>query len=90
MIGPLVSEIIIFKLILIRRFQNVPCALGFEVKIRNFSVHVSRACIIILGMPFFKNDYGQSNLFSVKSILKIIIQALKLIQKYLECLLRKT
>ena len=28
-----VSEILIFKLILICKFQNVPCALGFKVKL---------------------------------------------------------
>ena len=28
----LVSKILIFKLILIGKFQTVPCALGFEVK----------------------------------------------------------
>ena len=40
-IGTLVSEILIFKLILICKFQNVPCALGFEANIKKFSVEVS-------------------------------------------------
>ena len=35
LIGPLVSEII-FKLILIFKFKNVPCALGFEIKHKIF------------------------------------------------------
>ena len=37
----LVFQILIFKLILICKFQNVPCPLGFEVNIQNFSVEVS-------------------------------------------------
>ena len=37
LICPLVSEILIF----ICKFQNVPCALGFEVKHSQLSVEVS-------------------------------------------------
>ena len=33
-------DILIFSLILICIFQNVPCALGFEVNYRKFSVEV--------------------------------------------------
>ena len=36
LIDSLVTEIRIFKFILICKFQNVPCALGFEVKHSNF------------------------------------------------------
>ena len=36
LIGTLISEIRIFKLILICKFQNIPCALGFEVKYLTF------------------------------------------------------
>ena len=37
----LVPEILIFKLISMCKFQNVPCTLGFEVKHSNFSVETS-------------------------------------------------
>ena len=48
----LVSEILIFKLILICKFQNAPCALGFEVKYSKFFYRRFRAYIIILSMDF--------------------------------------
>ena len=37
----------------------------------------------------FTNDYGQNNLFILKSILKIIIRALKPIQKNFDCFTSK-
>ena len=40
-IDPLVSEILIFKLILLCKFHNVPCAIGFEVKHSKVSVEFS-------------------------------------------------
>ena len=44
LIGPLVSLILIFKLILICKFQNVLCALGFEVKYSKFFCRSFRTC----------------------------------------------
>ena len=43
------------KLTLIYKFQNVPCALGFEVKHSKFFFMSFRACIIILSMDFTIN-----------------------------------
>ena len=39
---------------------------------------------------FLKSNYGQNNLFIKKSICKIIIHALKLLQKIFECCTSKT
>ena len=44
-----------FKLILICKFQNVPYALGFEVKYSKFFSISFRACIIFLSMDFIIN-----------------------------------
>ena len=52
LIGPLVSEIWIFKLISICKFQNDPCALGFEVKHSIFFVQVS---VIYINIYINKN-----------------------------------
>ena len=54
-IGLLFSEIWFFKLILIFKFQNIPCALGFEVKHSKFFCISFRAYIIILRMVFTIN-----------------------------------
>ena len=42
--GPLVSEILIFKLILIFKFHNGLCALGFEAKYSYFFCRSLRTC----------------------------------------------
>ena len=55
LIGPLVSKLQIFKLILICKFQNVPCTLGFEVIHSEFFCISFRACIIILSLNFTIN-----------------------------------
>ena len=39
--GPLGTEVWVFKLILLCKFQNVPCAVGFDVKHSTFFVEVS-------------------------------------------------
>ena len=44
---------------------------------------------MVLRLHAIKNYYGQNYLFIVKSILKIIIHVLKLLQKNLECLTSK-
>ena len=44
-----------FKLILIRRFQNVPHALGFEVKQSKIFCRSFRTCIILLSADFTIN-----------------------------------
>ena len=46
-IDALLSEILVFKLIVIRKFQNVPCALGFEVEQSKIFGVSFRTCIII-------------------------------------------
>ena len=69
----LVSEILISKLILIYKFQNILCALGFEVK----HSKVFFKSLIIKKV----NLYGQYKLFIVKSVLKIILHILQLLQK---------
>ena len=51
----LVTEILIFKLILIFRFLNVPCALGFEAKHSKLFCRSFRRCIIILSIHFTIN-----------------------------------
>ena len=86
-IAPFVSEIWIFKLILICKFENVPCALGFEVKHSKFFCMNFRARIIYLSwnqylkVLYILNYYGQNNLFIMNSTFKIIIQVLKVVQK---------
>ena len=84
LVGSLVSEILVFKLISICKFQNDPCALGFEegLKHSKYFCTSSRTHIIILSMDF---TICQNNLFVVKCIFKIIIRVLKLLQKNFEC-----
>ena len=48
-------ELLAFKLILMFEFQNVPCALGFDVKHSKFVCRSFRTCIIILIMDFTIN-----------------------------------
>ena len=69
LIAPLVSKIWIFKLILIWKFQNVPCALGFEVKHSKIFCISFRACIIILIMGFIINKlFGYNHFLKIKQI----------------------
>ena len=55
LIGTLVTEILIFKLILICKFQNVPFSSGFEVKHSKFFCKSFKARILILSMNFTIN-----------------------------------
>ena len=55
-IGPLVFKILFFKLILICKFHNVPCALGFEVKYSQFFCRNFRTYIIIVSRDFTINN----------------------------------
>ena len=57
----LVFEILIFKLISVYKFQNVPCALGFEVKHSQIFCRSFRTCIIILSMDITINYFGHNN-----------------------------
>ena len=63
----LVSKILIIRLISIRKFQNVPSGLGFEVKHLKILCRSFRGCIIILSMVFTINK-----LFWSLSFLKMI------------------
>ena len=63
LIGPLFSEMLIFLLILICKFQNVPCALGFGIKYSKIFCRRFRTCVIILSMKFTVINYFGHNVF---------------------------
>ena len=69
----LVAEILFFKLILICKFKNVPCELGFEVKHSKFFCRSFRACIPVLSMDFTIINYFHHNIFKMPKRTLIVI-----------------
>ena len=88
LIGPLVSEIWIFKLILTCKFQNVPCALGFEGEHSKFFCVSFRACIIIylLWNLYLKLLYMPWNLY--RKIDNVLLQNLMRMEHFEICILK--